>query len=667
MKKSSKILLWIFSVLAFILITAIITLVIILEPSIKIKGFAVLDESKFHLNNQSITILDKYDNEITTFSGSNNATITIDEVPEHTLNAFIAIEDKRFYKHKGIDYKRIGSAMWQNIKSFSFKEGGSTITQQLIKNTHLTQDKTLKRKVNEIRLAREMERKYSKKQILQEYLNVIYFGSGIYGIGSAAQAMFEKSVSNLTLSESAALAAIINNPSKYSPYNHYDELILRRNLVLRLMKEQNLIDDKSYASAVSETLTFKKNKFTNQFVENLIKQAAQLMHCSEKLLYRSSVTIKTNYDPDIKGSVSKILNGFYANTPDYKNCNMRVLIIDNKTHTVICDESTTSTSMLNVKRSPASTIKPFFSYATALESGKYYTMSQLNDTPTTFDDYTPKNYKNSYSGYISLQEALYKSKNVPAVLLADDLGVDNCKQTAQRFGFEFSENDKSLSLALGGMHRGVTLNSIADAYSTLANSGTHYANSYITEIKVSDKVVYRMRHMGTKAVNDDTAYLLTDILKKCASIGTASKLSNYPNFAAKTGTNGQDDGNLDAYCAAYSPNYTIVAWAGNKNELMNNSVTGAYMSRLIAQILDSGVIKDSSDFIIPRSVVRYDINLKWLQENREVVLADTFLQPRYRASALFSASHVPINRRISIIDYYDEYFDSLYPLDNEYA
>lgn len=658
MRKRTKIALSIILPIVVLVTIAIVTGVILIEPSIKLKGFTDLDESKF-ISYGNIVITDS-DNNVIPVSYKKYGYAKIDDLNDYTYQAFVAVEDKRFYSHSGVDILRILSATAENLKSRSFKEGASTITQQLVKNTHLTHDKTIKRKINEIRLARAVERKYTKEEILEYYLNVIYFGSGIYGIQNAASVMFEKPASELTLAESAALASIINNPSKYNPYTHLDALNNRKNLVLGLMLKQKYITEDEYTRAINDNLKFENHKSSGQFTQNVINEACKILNCNEKELFGKSLTINTCYNSNFAHMASEVASDYFSDGL-FNGSEYRVLLIDNVRHAVAFDYSNKSYSMLNVRRSPASTLKPIMAYGAALDSGKYFISSIINDEKTKFGEYSPKNYNDRYLGKITLEDALIRSQNVPAVKLVDELGFDTCKAFAEKFGLKFDEEDDSLPVVLGGMHSGLTCNELADAYAALANEGLYCKNKYITSIQTNRGVIYRNNQVARRAADRDVAYLITHMLQNCAKNGTASKLKNIPYVAAKTGTNGTKDGNRDAYCIAYSNDYTMLVWTGAEKELLNNSVTGSKLAEICAKLFNNEFTLPTHDFTRPSSVLELDINTKIQREQSEIVLADVFLPPRYRQKSLFSSKRLPSNGQINIIDYFDKYFDAIIP------
>lgn len=656
MKKATKIsLITLCSVIVAVVVAVAIGIgifFVLIDPDINLLNAPDLDESQLTSYSRTVSILDKDGNPIDdALYDSNKIYVCIDDLPQHTIDAFIAIEDKRFYDHGGIDYKRMAAALIANIKARKFREGASTITQQLIKNTHLSNEKTLRRKINEMRLARRLERVYDKDRILESYFNILYFGSGIRGLGTASRVMFGRPASELTLAQSAALASIINNPTKYSPYKNPDNLADRKELVLRQMLNQGYINEKEYSDACSEAIDFNKD-MQNQFVEGLLRAACVRFGCSEKELFLNNYSFLTAYDGNVVESARKAIK----NTGNFNGI-IRVLVLDNPSGAVVCDE-TNRDSYINPRRSPASTVKPFLSYAPALENG-LNPLSQILDEPTVFGDYSPSNYKNVYRGYQSLQECLIHSSNIAAVKLLRDYGIESSKSTASLFGLPFEETDNSLSIALGGMEKGVTLLELANAYRTLANGGLYSEASYFRSINNGDGIKIDGKHnVARRAVNDDTAYLITDMLTECARSGTAKRLKYSGVIAAKTGTNGDSDGNYDCYCIAYTPDKTIAVWFGADGAPIDNGTTGASCCNIIKDMCRSGAIDTNNPFRMPDSVAYYEIDDNALRTAHEVYLADPLLPKRYRRRALLSKRHLPIRKDIDLIDYYDRsYWD----------
>ncbi|MCM1367359.1 MAG: penicillin-binding protein [Roseburia sp.] len=658
MKKSAKITWIIFSVILGIVASAVGIFFILIEPNINVIETPDLDLTQLTSYSRTVVFLDADGNPIDdAMYDGNKFYVRLDDLPSHTVDAFIAIEDKRFFDHGGIDYKRMASALVSNIKSRSFREGASTITQQLIKNTHLSNEKTIKRKLVEMRMARKLERIYDKNQILESYFNILYFGSGIRGLGTASRVMFDKSASELTLAQSAALASVINNPSKYSPYNNYDNLTKRKELVLKQMLEQSRITRDEYDTAVAEEIVFGKNK-QNQYVSAALKSACSALGCTEKELFINNYTLKTSYKPEIAAKARELIG-------DVDTDFARILVLDNASGGIVCDE-TNNTGYINPRRSPASAIKPFLSYAPALENDMN-PLSQIDDSPTNFGDYAPGNYKGIYRGYQSLEDCLVYSSNVAAVSLLKQNGVEYSKRIASAFGLPFDDSDDSLTVALGGMKYGVTLIELANAYRTLANGGMYSDVRYINSVYDGNYSKYIAKNEYTRAVGDDTAYLITDMLQACAKRGTAKKLKYSGIIAAKTGTNGDENGNYDCYCIAYTPQYTIAVWFGADGTPIPNDMTGAACGNIIKKLCDGETIKTDTEFEMPDSVAYYDVDMNELDDTHSVYLADPLLPKRYRRRTLLSKKHLPIRKSVDIFDFYDRYFmwEDIYDTESE--
>lgn len=644
MRTPTKITIIVLSSISALIAICIGTFFLLISPNINILNAPNLNSAQLTSYSRTVKILDKNGDIIDNALYDNNKLyVKVDELHDYTKKAFIAIEDKRFYDHNGIDYRRIASAMVSNMKSMSFAEGASTITQQLIKNTHLSNAKTIKRKLNELRLAQQIEKLYTKDQILESYLNILYFGNGIYGLGTAGKVMFGVPASELSLAQSAALASIINNPTKYNPYKNEGNLTRRKELVLSQMLRQGFITENEYQEAKAETVVFNKNKQV-QFVSGVIKEACKRLNCTEKELFIGNYTIKTQYDKTISDNAKKIINNFNL------DCYMRILVLDNAVGGIVCDE-TNANDYINFRRSPASAIKPILSYAPALENGMT-PLSQIYDEPTDFNGYSPNNYNSIFRGYQSLKDSLKYSSNVAAVKLLHENGIEYSKMIASKFGIHFDNDDNSLAIALGGMRYGVTLTELANAYRVFANSGVYSECSYISPIRRVNNTPFT--NNKTYAIGDDTAYLITDMLQECAKSGTAKRLQRIDNIAAKTGTNGDENGNYDCYCIAYTPQYTFAVWLGAKNTAIPNNYTGATCADFIAKLIKNSDIKTQTPFEMPRSVGYYFVDGLELNSTHNVYLASPLLPKRYCIRTLLSNRNLPIRKAIDIIDFSDE-------------
>lgn len=577
MKKIRKI-----SKIIFISLAIVFSLTIISAVSfyhISTHGITLDTEKLSNVANKTFKIYDKFQEEINL---KNKATVDINELSANTKNAFISAEDKRFYSHNGVDYIRVGGALLSNLKSKSFSEGASTISQQLIKNTLLSNEKTIKRKLKEVKLARALEKNYSKDKILEMYLNNIYFGNGNYGIENASIYYFGKSAKNLTTAESALLAGTINAPNIYNIQNNTEKAIERRNLILNLMKSQNKISNEEYEKSINESVNLNITKVPNNnyMFNEILEEACNILNITENELNYKDIEIFTNYDSTLSNNISELLNK-YKNLSDY---NIASMVIDNETNTIIAVYGNSKT--LSSKKQPGSTIKPILVYAPALEENLITPTTKILDEEININGYSPANADNKFHGFVTVRECLKNSYNIPSVKLLNELGVETGKNFASKLGINFSENDNHLALSLGGFSSGTTLKQLADAYSTFANSGYFSPSKYITKIKLNDKIIYSKNNSKNKVMKESTANQITDMLIDTSKSGTAKKLKNFNyQIASKTGTVGKSNStnNTDAYSISYTSNHTIITYIGDEN-LPKNISGSSYPTEINKEI-----------------------------------------------------------------------------------
>ncbi len=534
--------------------------------------------------------------------------VNFEEIPSHLINSLIAVEDKRFYSHNGVDVKGVLRALKSNLFSGKIKEGGSTITQQLVKNTYLSGEKTLSRKLKEIKLAILLENKFTKNQILEKYLNTVYFGENAYGIASASKKYFGKEVKDLTVSEGATLVACLKAPSYYNPIKNPKKARERRDFVLEESFRQGLLTSKALNVA-------KNTEITVDFLSNYDFKSTlynEVLNCALEILGEDNLAELAGYK--IKTSIDKTLTDAIIQIGDLGlNTDLEIIVTDNLTRNIIGYSATVG----NLKRCPASTAKPWLIYAPAIEENLVSLATKILDEKTSFDGYCPSNYSEKYYGYVSVKNALSKSLNVPSVKLCSALGLDKVKKYANRMDIKYENND--LSVALGNLSGGITLKELSDAYSVFSNGGKMSKSSLISEITThKGKTVYKFNKTEKEVFSQDTAFLINDALRDCAINGTASKLSSLPfSVYAKTGTNGNEKGNTDAYCVAYTKNHTVSVWVGNASgKPMSNSITGGNYPTAIVKNLMEIIYKDFSptEFSTPKTVKKVLIN-KELYEN----------------------------------------------------
>lgn len=552
---------------------------------------------------------------------SNKSYVQYSDLPQHTIDAFVSVEDKRYFDHNGIDYIRILGAIKNNIFNPDKKQGGSTITQQVIKNTQLNSEKTIKRKLKELKLARQLEKKYSKQQILEMYLNSIYFGNGCYGIENASKYYFDKSCKDLTIAESALLASTINAPSIYDPVSNSNKANKRKELVLQLMLDNNKISDSEYTASKQENIIIAKatKKYYNQYYKGVIAEACKILNVTETQLKNLNVKINTYYNPTVQKYLEElIVSGKY--TAYNTNSKLGSIVLDNNSKSVIAFASNSGLDLLNTYRQPGSVIKPIMVYAPAFESGKYSPASYINDQPVNINGYQPENASKNYLGYVNIKDSIAKSLNIPAVKVLNEIGINYAKIYAKSMGINFEINDNNLALALGGFTKGTTIKQLCDAYMCFANDGNYTSSSFISSIIKDDQVVYTRKVYNRTPVKSSVAYLINDCLKETAINGTAKRMLslNIP-LCSKTGTVGTNNGNTDAYNISYTTEHTLCCWIGanNTSNTLPSSVNGA----TYPTIFNIAVLKDlyknhkPDDFIKPNDISYLPLNQDALSEH----------------------------------------------------
>ena len=582
--------------------------------------------------------------------------VSISELQPSTVYAFISAEDARFFEHEGVDVIRIAGAIVADIKAGSYVQGASTISQQLIKLSHLTSEKTISRKAEEAALAYEMERQYSKEDILEMYLNYVYFGGGYYGIEAAAEGYFGVHASDLTLDQSAMLAGILKSPSGYAPHINYAASINRRNNILRLMRDYGYItdDEKKQASARRPTILHdKREEYSGYYTDAVTKSAAALMGITVDELIRGGYNIYSAMDSDIQHYCEEMFkNGELFPAEDSEAA---IVVLEPSTGMVVAmvgGRSYTGGISFNratdIRRQPGSVIKPVIAYAPAFEYLNYTAADMILDEETTFADYTPSNYGNKYYGWVTVREAVTKSLNVPAVKTLSAVGVYRAKDFAKRCGIEFDDKDDSLTLALGGFTYGVSPLQIAGAYSCFASGGIYNTPTLIK--KITDRnglTVYEYRQDSRRVMSEANAYILTSMLKSVVTEGTGHRLNTLDiPIAGKTGTVGLANGNRDAWMAGYTPEYTAVVWQGYDSDrlgLLPSSATGGTYPALMLYELFNHIYPDgrSGDFEKPESVKQYSIDAKTLKKQHKVVLANAMTPQSSRVTEYFTEETAP--------------------------
>ncbi|MCH3902441.1 MAG: penicillin-binding protein 1A [Limosilactobacillus oris] len=555
----------------------------------------------------SSQVFDSHGRLITTLhSDQNRLPIDINKVPQNLQNAFIAAEDNRFYEHIGIDPIGIFRAIFANLTNRGIAQGGSTITQQLAKNAFLSQEQTLKRKIQEAMLALEIEHKYSKKEILEMYMNQIYFGQGAYGIQTAAKTYFNKDVNELTLTQCAMLAGLPKSPNYYSPFNNLNEAKKRKNVVLDQMVKYGYISAAEAEDAKNQDLGLSKSHQSKEadeyasFIDYVSQQVAKKY--GDDALYKEGLKIYTTMDVDKQHAAVRAMRNLPNNYTDENGLTQpqaAIVSIDPKTGHILAmvggrgQDSFNRASM--AVRQPGSAFKPFV-YLTALQHDMTPDTT-MDDQPVTYGSWSPKNAGGSYSGTMTLSDALAHSVNTIAVQLADKVGTKNIIANAKKMGITtLDAKDDNLAMALGGLTKGVTPLEMASAYGTFANKGVHVKPTAIVKILdrdgnvLEDASTLEKEETKTRVMSEREAYEMTTMLEGVIDHGTGTAAAIGRPAAGKTGTT---DDNKDAWFVGYTPDIVTAVWIGD--DTGSHSLGEIYGGTIPAEIWKDYMSSATSD------------------------------------------------------------------------
>ena len=512
----------------------------------------------------------------TTLSEERRVPVSIDKIPKHVQQAFIAIEDNRFYEHSGIDYRGTARAL---VSTLSGREvqGGSTITQQLAKNAFLTQERSIIRKIKEAFIAKELEHKYTKDEILTMYLNQIYFGQGAYGIESASLYYFGKHVQNLDIAEAATLAAIPKSPNYYNPFENPKESKNRQELVIDQMVKYGFISADSATKAKAKKMVYstshKQQNNPRGYFFDMISQKV-IAEVGADALYKGGLKIYTTLDMDMQLAAEKAMRhlpNYYTDGKKLTQPQMALAAVDPKTGYVKAMIGGRGQDKFNratlAVRQPGSAFKPFV-YLTAMQNG-FTPASIIEDKEEEFaKGWKPQNSDMQWHGKVSLRTALKRSINVPTIKLAREVGVDKIVANVEKMGITTlvdsgAYSDVNLAMALGGLSKGVNPLEMASAYGVLATNGLY--NKPIALLKIVDrdgKVLYQAKPQSKRVVDAASAYLTTNMLEDVLVSGTGGGMGIGRPAAGKTGTT---DTYIDAWFVGYTPDLSTAVWVGDDN------------------------------------------------------------------------------------------------------
>ncbi len=618
-------------------------------------GFGFVFTIFYNKYNLDISALTEVNNGIRVYSYSgadstlyntNRSLVEIEDLPEYVKNAFIDTEDKHFYSHNGYDIKRIVKAMLVNISSGTKAQGASTISQQLIKNALLNNKKSYSRKLEEIILSMKMEKEYSKDEILEMYLNTIYFGSNAYGIQNAALTYFNKSAKDLTLNEACCLAGLIKSPATYSPINNVEKSIMRKNLVASALYKQNHISYEEYQDITNQGIELNLNRdFDFSYEKEAIYEACNLLNLSERELINRGYSITTFKDDELQNQIIQANNSVIKDSENKFDIDLdSISIVLDNSGKVLSYYSNSNYNLHNMYRQPASTLKPLAVYLPCIIHNICTPATQILDEAINYNGFSPHNANNKYNGYVSVRDSLKNSLNIPAVKLLDSLGVDKSRDTLSTLGITTKKADANLALALGATTKGVKLNDLINAYSILANGGVNHALSFVSEIldKNGNKI-YTYKEYSSTLFDEGDCYLVTDMLKDTAKSGTAKRLNTNISVASKTGTANNGTGNTDLYNVAYTTEHTILTWIADiSNNYLPNGMYSSVEPTLINKEILNCLYASSkpSDFVKPDNVKKYAYDLVELEESKRIVAPLSNID-RYIAYDYFKTNNAP--------------------------
>lgn len=554
----------------------------------------------------SSKIYDNQNNLIADLGAEKRINVKTNEIPTDLVNAIVAIEDHRFFNHRGVDFIRIGGAFFSNLRGG--RQGGSTLTQQLIKLTYFStssSDQTLSRKIQEAWLATQLEQKATKQEILTYYINKVYMSNGNYGMQTAARSYYAKELKDLSLPQVALLAGMPQAPNQYDPYTNPEAALQRRNLVLKEMLDMKSITNEQYESAVNTPVTDGLQSLTGSsnypaYMDNYLKEVIQQVE--EETGYNVLTTgmdVYTNVDTAAQKRLWDIYNSDeYVNYPD-NELQVASTIIDVTNGKVIAqlgsrhqssNVSFGTNQAVETNRDWGSTMKPISDYAPAIEHEEYSSTGvTIPDTPYNFPGTNTQiyNWDRQYYGNISMVYALQQSRNVTAVRALEKVGLKKAQKFLSSIGIDYPEmvyaNAISSNTSDSSNKYGASSEKMAAAYATFANGGTYYKPQYVNRVVFSDGTTKNFDTSGTRVMKEATAYMMTDMLKSVitAGLGYNANISGLYH-AGKTGTSNYADNELkkltkdysyssivtpDESFVGYTTQYSMAVWTGYTNRL----------------------------------------------------------------------------------------------------
>lgn len=608
----------------FIMVAFLLIIIPIVTYILFINDLATKD-SVMNRNNTGVLLFDRHNKPLYSFYQATQKTLVpLQDIPQSLQKAVIAVEDREFYDHPGFSFRAIGSALYADLMQREFRYGGSTITQQLVKNALLSREKSFLRKYQEIVLAAEIERRFSKEEILEMYLNSVYFGEGAYGVADAAQVYYGKAVKDINLAESSLLSALIVAPSDLSPINgNRDKAFERFKFVLQKMTEQKFITTEEQKEAEKYQFAFKPKQaeptshathFALMVKEELIDQFG------EERIFRSGFKVYTSLDLDWQIYAEEQVARQVKNLARQKATNGAAVVQDPNSGEIRAlvgsynwnDSQFGKVNMATASRQPGSAFKPIV-YIAGFESGLITPATLLHDQPTTIpmadgSQYQPVNFDLSFRGDVLVRRALSNSLNVPAVEVMQKVGVPKALEMAKRLGISTLKkpSDYGPSLVLGSGE--VKLMELTNVYATLANGGSKYKQVLIT--KIDDKQgnrVFTNTTQSNRVLNSAHTFLISSILSdnqtRAEEFGSSLNISRLA--AVKTGTTTDYK---DSWTMGYTPSLTVGVWVGNNDGAPMEKVAGALGAAPIwKSLMEKYLIAKVENFQPPAEINQVDI------------------------------------------------------------
>ena len=576
------------------------------------------------------TIYDMNGNAVAEIGTEKRDLVEFEEIPQLVVDAIIATEDARFFKHHGIDPIRLGGAVLSNLREGFGSQGGSTITQQVVKMYFLSPEKTITRKVQEAWLALQLERHFSKQEIFELYVNKIGMGGNIYGIKEAANTYFGKKLDELTLPEAAVIAGLPQRPNAYNPFVDPDLADKRKNTVLYLMHQHGYITEEEMKEAqaihVSSLIVEQDDSDTNDaYLDSFIDQIIDEVEALGYDPFTEGLEIYTTLDPEAQKTVYRILN-----TDEYvqfstEEMQAGIVLLDTQTGEIRAIGGGRKQEVrrglnyaMDIERQPGSTIKPVLAYGPAIEYLQWSNYHQISDEPHTYSDGTKvRNWDHSYRGMQSIRYHLAHSRNIPAVKTIQEVGLNRAKEFAEKLGLDLSKITEAY--VLGGFDTGVSPVEMAGAFSAFGNGGIYNKPHVIRKIVLADGVTeIDLKPKPEVAMSDYTAFMVTDMLRSVVQYGTGTRgaVPGVP-IAAKTGTTNylpeeiqkwdvRENDSPDSWYVGYSPLYTTAVWVGHdKKKYPADKRLPAEIFRVLMTEVHEG--KEVPNFKQPDSVVRVGV------------------------------------------------------------